>query len=101
MPSPRPSTVVPPDGIKTAVTEAKMGRVEYRLDRSGLMHVAVGKASFSEQQLLENLTVLADNIVRARPGGVKGEYIKSAFLTSTLVPSVRVDVDSMSALKIE
>ncbi len=101
MPSPRTGTVVPPDGVAGAVREAKMGRVEYRLDREGLMHVPVGKASFTEEQLVANLSALAENIVRARPSGVKGQYIKTAFLTSTMGPSVRMDVASMSDLTVE
>jgi len=101
MPSPRTGTVVQADAIAQAVEQAKMGRVEYRLDRTGLVHVLVGKASFTESQLMDNLTTLADNIVRARPDGVKGEYIRAAFLATTMGPSIPMDVASMSALKVE
>jgi large subunit ribosomal protein L1 len=101
MPSPRTGTVVPPDGVAAAVREAKMGRVEYRLDREGLVHVPIGKASFTEDQLVTNLTALVEDIVRARPSGVKGQFIRTAFLTSTMGPSVRMDVASMSALTVE
>ena len=101
MPSPRTGTVVQADGIRRAVEEAKMGRVEYRLDRTGLVHVPVGKASFTESQLMDNLTTLMDNIVRARPSGIKGQYIRAAFLTTTMGPSIQVDVASITALKVE
>ena len=101
MPSPRTGTVVPPDGVAAAVREAKMGRVEYRLDREGLVHVPIGKASFTEDQLVTNLSALVEDIVRARPSGVKGQFIRTAFLTSTMGPSVRMDVASMSALTVE
>jgi large subunit ribosomal protein L1 len=101
MPSPRTGTVVPPDGVAAAVREAKMGRVEYRLDREGLVHVPIGKASFTEDQLVTNLTALVEDIVRARPSGVKGQFIRTAFLTSTMGPSVRMDVASMSAMTVE
>jgi len=101
MPNPRTGTVVQPEDIPRAVAEAKKGRVEYRLDRTGLIHVPIGKASFDEDQLLENLTTVMDNIVRARPSGVKGQYIRTAFLTTTMGPSVRLDVASASDLKIE
>ena len=101
MPSPRTGTVVRPDAVAATVREAKMGRVEYRLDRTGLMHLPIGKASFTEDQLMDNLGALTDNIMRARPGGLKGQYIISAFLTSTMGPSIRMDVASMSALTVE
>ena len=101
MPSPRTGTVVRPDAVAATVREAKMGRVEYRLDRTGLMHLPIGKASFTEDQLMDNLAALTDNIMRARPGGLKGQYIRSAFLTSTMGPSIRMDVASMSALTVE
>lgn len=101
MPNPRTGTVVQPEDIPRAVSDAKKGRVEYRLDRTSLIHVPIGKASFDEQQLLDNLSLLMDNIARARPSGVKGQFIRSAFLTTTMGPSIRMDVASTSALKVE
>ena len=101
MPNPRTGTVVQAEDIPRAVAEAKKGRVEYRLDRTGLIHIPVGKASFDENQLLDNLTTLMDNIVRARPSGLKGQYIRTAYLTTTMGPSVRLDVASATALKVE
>lgn len=101
MPNPRTGTVVQPENLPQAVREAKMGRVEYRVDKSSLIHVPIGKASFDERQLMENLTTLMDNIVRARPSGIKGQYIRSAFLTTTMGPSIRMDVAGATALKVE
>jgi len=101
MPNPRTGTVVQPEDVPRAVNEAKMGRVEYRLDRTALMHVPIGRASFEEGQLLDNLTTLMDNIMRARPSGVKGQYIRSAYLTSSMGPSVSLDIASTIALKVE
>lgn len=101
MPNPRTGTVVQPDGVPKAVEDAKKGRVEYRLDRSAIIHVPIGKASFEEDKLLDNLTLLMDNIVRARPGGIKGQFIRSVYLTTTMGPSVGMDVASASALKVE
>lgn len=101
MPNPRTGTVVRPENLPQAIREAKMGRVEYRVDKSSLIHVPIGKASFDERQLMENLTTLMDNIVRARPSGIKGQYIRSAFLTTTMGPSIRMDVASATALKVE
>ena len=101
MPNPRTGTVVQPEDMPRAVNEAKMGRVEYRVDRTALIHVPIGKASFDENQLLENLTTLIDNIMRARPGGVKGQFIRSAYLTTTMGPSIGLDVALVTALKVE
>ena len=101
MPNPRTGTVVQPEDIPRAVSEAKKGRVEYRLDRTALIHSAIGKASFEEKQLLENLTVLVDNILRARPSGLKGQFIRSAYLTTAMGPSINLDLASVSALRVE
>ena len=101
MPNPRTGTVVQPEELPRAVREAKLGRVEYRVDRTSLIHVPIGKASFEVDQLMDNLTALMDNIVRARPSGVKGQYIRTAYLTTTMGPSVKMDVASASALRVE
>ena len=101
MPNPRTGTVVQPDELPRAIREAKLGRVEYRVDRTSLIHVPIGKASFEVDQLMDNLTALMDNIVRARPSGVKGQYIRTAYLTTTMGPSVKMDVASTSALRVE
>jgi large subunit ribosomal protein L1 len=101
MPNPRTGTVVQAEDIPRAVAEAKKGRVEYKVDRTSLIHVPIGKVSFDEQQLLDNLTTLMDAIVRARPSGLKGEYIRSAFLTTTMGPSIGLDVASASDLRVE
>jgi large subunit ribosomal protein L1 len=101
MPNPRTGTVVQPDALAKAVEDSKKGRVEYRLDRSGLMHTPIGKASFEVDQLLDNLKMLMDNIIRARPSGVKGDFIKAAFLSTTMGPSVPMDVAMASELRVE
>ena len=101
MPNPRTGTVVQPDDVPKAVGDAKKGRVEFRLDRTSIIHVPIGKASFEEDKLLDNLTELMDNIVRARPSGVKGQFIRSAYITTTMGPSIGMDVASTTALKVE
>ena len=101
MPNPRTGTVVQPEELPRTIRESKLGRVEYRVDRTSLIHVPIGKASFEVDQLMDNLTALMDNIVRARPSGVKGQYIRTAYLTTTMGPSVKVDVASASALRVE
>ena len=98
MPNPRAGTVVETSGIARAVGDAKAGRVEFRLDRTNLVHSPVGKASFSPEQLLDNLAALVGEVVKARPSGTKGQYIRAATLTSTMGPGVPLDVASMLAL---
>ncbi len=101
MPNPRTGTVVQPNDIPKAVGDAKKGRVEFRLDRTSIIHVPIGKASFEEEKLLDNLTELMDNIVRARPSGVKGQFIRSAYITTPMGPSIGLDVAGATALKVE
>jgi large subunit ribosomal protein L1 len=89
MPNPKAGTVSP--NIANAVRDIKAGKVEYRLDKTGIVHTIVGKASFAENQITENLGVLLDAIVRAKPSAAKGTYLKSITLTSTMGPGVKVD----------
>jgi large subunit ribosomal protein L1 len=92
MPNPKSGTVVAGEDLGRAITEARKGRVEFRLDRTAIIHVPIGKASFDEARLLENLTALVEAVNRAKPGGAKGQYIKSAFLTTTMGPGIRLDL---------
>ena len=101
MPNPRTGTVVQAEDLPRVISESKLGRVEYRVDRTSLIHAPIGKASFEQAQLMDNLTALMDNIVRARPSGVKGQYIKTAFITTTMGPSIKMDVANAMALKVE
>lgn len=101
MPNPRTGTVVQAEDLPRVISESKLGRVEYRVDRTSLIHAPIGKASFEQAQLMDNLTALMDNIVRARPSGVKGQYIKTAYLTTTMGPSIKMDVATATALKVE
>ena len=101
MPNPRTGTVVQTEDIAKAIADAKKGRVEYRLDRTSIIHVPIGKASFEEDQLFDNLTTLMDNIVRARPSGLKGQFIRSAYLTTTMGPSISMEVTGVTELTIE
>ena len=101
MPNPRTGAVVSAEDIPRAIGEAKKGRVEFRLDKSALIHAPIGKASFDEDQLMENLTTLVDTILRGRPSGVKGQFLRSAFLTSTMGPSVPIDIAGIMSLRVE
>jgi large subunit ribosomal protein L1 len=89
MPNPKVGTVT--NDIAKAVGEAKAGKIEYRTDRQGVIHLAIGKASFSEEQLLQNYTAVIDEINRAKPAAAKGRYMLSVTLTSTMGPGIRVD----------
>jgi large subunit ribosomal protein L1 len=93
MPNPRAGTVAPGSALPQLIEEAKAGRVEFRVDRTSNIHVPIGKASFSEEQLLENLQHLIDVVKRARPSAVKGTYIRRITLANTMGPGIRVDVN--------
>jgi len=101
MPNPRTGTMVQTQDLARAIDEAKKGRVEYRMDRTALIHVVVGKMSFSQEHLLGNITSIVDAIVKSRPSGVKGSFISTAFLTSTMGPSIRLDVSTLLSVKVE
>jgi large subunit ribosomal protein L1 len=89
MPNPKVGTVT--DDVAKAVSETKSGKIEYRTDRQAVVHLSIGKISFSEQALLENYAAVVDEIVRAKPAGAKGRYILSITLTSTMGPGIRID----------
>jgi len=95
MPNPKAGTVSP--NIGQAVRDIKAGKVEYRLDKAGIIHTIVGKASFEDGQLAENVATLLDAIVRAKPAAAKGTYLRSVTLTSTMGPGVRVDPNKIKA----
>jgi large subunit ribosomal protein L1 len=92
MPNPRSGTVVDPDDIAKAVDDSRQGRVEFRLDRTALIHVPIGKVSFEEEKLLENMATLVDAIVKAKPAGAKGQYIRSASLATTMGPGIKLEL---------
>jgi len=98
MPNPRSGTVVDPDDIAKAVNDARRGRVEFRLDRTALIHVPIGKVSFAEDALLENMATLIDAIVKAKPAGGKGVYIRGASIATTMGPGIRLELAPTLAL---
>ena len=89
MPNPKAGTVTM--DVTKAVQDIKAGKIEYRLDKSNIIHVPIGKASFTEEQLADNFQTLIDAINKARPSAVKGQYLKSITLTSTMGPGVKVN----------
>ncbi len=90
MPNPKAGTVTM--DIANAVKEIKAGKIEYRLDKANIVHVPIGKASFTEEQLSENLQAILDAINKARPAALKGQYIKSATLATTMGPGIKLNV---------
>jgi len=98
MPNPRSGTVIDEQDVARAVRDARQGRVEYRLDRSAIIHVPIGKISFEEDKLLENLASIVETIVKSRPAGAKGQFIRSITLTTTMGPGIKLEPTSTLAL---
>jgi len=97
MPSPKAGTIT--FDLAKTIREVKAGRVEFKVDKTALLHIPAGKLSFSEDALMSNLTSVIDAVVRAKPSGAKGTYVKSVVLSSTMSPSIRLDIPSALALK--
>jgi len=98
MPNPRSGTVVRAvDDLPNVLSEVRGGRVEFRNDRTGLLHVAVGKKSFSEEQILDNMMSLIDAVNRAKPTGSKGVYVQSITLTTSMSPGISLDLSTALA----
>lgn len=89
MPSPKAGTVTP--NVAQAVTDAKAGKIEYRLDKTNIIHCPIGKASFGKDKLNENFTTLLDAIIKAKPASAKGQYIRSCVVSATMGPGVRIN----------
>ena len=98
MPNPKSGTVVPPQDIARVVSEARKGRSEFRLDRTAIIHLPIGKVSFDKDKLLENLAAVVEAIVRAKPSGAKGQYIRSAFLSTSMGAGFKLDITSVLAV---
>src|SRR5256884_6960013 len=97
MPSPKAGTIT--FDLARTIREVKAGRVEFKVDKTALLHIPAGKLSFNEDALMANITSVVDAVIRARPTGAKGTYVRSVVLSSTMSPSVRLDVPSALALK--
>ena len=96
MPSPKAGTVTP--DVAKAVQESKAGKVEYRLDKTNIIHCPIGKASFGQEKLLENFNALLDAIIKAKPAALKGQYIKSVAVASTMGPGVRINPNKVGTV---
>lgn len=99
MPNPKTGTVVQPEDLARAVKDAKAGRVEYRLDRSGNIHLPIGKVSFTTEQLLGNMAAIMETIRRVKPSGAKGVYVRRVTLAPTMGPGIKVDTSAALAME--
>ena len=93
MPNPKAGTVTM--DVTKAVNDIKAGKIEYRLDKANIIHVPVGKASFTQEQLSENFNTIMDAIIKAKPSSAKGQYMKSVTIASTMGPGVKVSTEKL------
>jgi large subunit ribosomal protein L1 len=100
MPNPKAGTIVQPDDLPRVIREARLGRVEFKVDKTGNLHVPIGKVSFTAEQIAANLGALMDAVNRAKPSGAKGIYIRRVTLTSTMAPGIRLDTTQASSMKV-
>ncbi|MDO8715261.1 MAG: 50S ribosomal protein L1 [Dehalococcoidales bacterium] len=98
MPNPKSGTVVAPSDLPRVIQASRQGRVEFKLDRTAIIHVPVGKISFEDGKLVENLTAIVEAIMKAKPSGAKGQYVKTASLTTTMGPGIKLDLKPTLAL---
>ncbi|MCL0057137.1 50S ribosomal protein L1 [Dehalococcoidia bacterium] len=98
MPNPKSGTIASPDDLPRVINEVRQGRVEFRLDKTAIIHLPIGKVSFTEDKLVQNLSSVVEAIVSARPSGAKGQFIRSVSLTTSMGPGIRLDLKSMLSL---
>jgi len=98
MPNPKSGTIVPPQDLPRAIGDARKGRAEFRMDRTAIIHLSMGKLSFEDEKLLENMASVVETIVKARPSGAKGQFIKSASLSTSMGPGIKLDLKPTLAL---
>ena len=91
MPNPKSGTVVAATDLPRVISDARKGRVEFKLDRTAIIHVSLGKVSFEEDKLIDNLTAVIEAVMKAKPSGAKGQYIKTASLTTSMGPGIKLD----------
>jgi large subunit ribosomal protein L1 len=101
MPSPKTGTILPAEDLPRVIEETRLGRVEFRVDKTSNIHAPIGKASFDADKLMQNFSALMEAIVAAKPAAIKGIYLKRVTLTSTMGPGVKVDVAAASGRQAE
>ena len=92
MPNPKSGTVVPAEDLTRVIEDARKGRVEFKLDRTAIIHVPLGKVSFEDDMLMGNLTALIEAVIKAKPSGAKGQYVRTAVLSTTMGPGIKLDL---------
>ena len=92
MPNPKSGTISQPADLPRVIADSRKGRVEFKLDKTAIIHTPVGKVSFDDKKLLENLAALVEAVVKAKPSGAKGQYIKTATLTTSMGPGIKLDL---------
>lgn len=100
MPSPKAGTIVPADQLLTLIRETRLGRVEFRVDRTSNVHVPFGKVSFAQEKLLDNMATVMEAIKLARPAAAKGRYIQKITLASSMGPGVKIDIAQATAMEV-
>lgn len=98
MPNPKSGTVVATNNLTRAIEDARKGQIEFRLDKTAIIHLPLGKVSFEDAQLLDNLTAVVDAVVKAKPSGAKGQYVKTASLTTTMGAGIKLDLKPFLSL---
>jgi large subunit ribosomal protein L1 len=98
MPNPRTGTVVQPQDLPKAIESARKGRTEVRMDKLANIHARIGTAGFTEQQILDNMTAVYGTVLRAKPAGIKGQFVRSATLCTTMGPGIKLDLPALEAL---
>ncbi len=98
MPNPKAGTVVAAENLAKVIDDSRKGRVEFKLDRTSIIHLPIGKASFDEDKLMGNLTSVIESVMKAKPSGAKGQFVKSAYLKTTMGPGVKLDLSTTLTL---
>ncbi|MBA7469145.1 50S ribosomal protein L1 [subsurface metagenome] len=98
MPNPKSGTVVAADDLPRVINEARKGRAEFKLDRTAIIHLPLGKASFEDDKLLANLAAVIEAVMKAKPSGAKGQYVKSAYLATTMGLGIKLDLKTTLSL---
>ncbi len=97
MPNPKSGTVVAANDLQRVIEDSRKGRVEFKLDRTAIIHVPLGKVSFEDQKLIDNLTAVVDAVMKAKPTGAKGQYVKSASIATSIGAGIKLDLKSFTA----
>jgi len=99
MPNPKSGSIVPPNDLPRAISDAQKGRVDFRIDKTAVIHLPVGKLSLDNDKLLDNLATLIETVMRAKPSGAKGQYVRSATLSTSMGPGIKLDLNPTLELR--